>query len=338
MPRSVVATAPVRTADVGGWTDTWFARTGAVCNVAVSPGITVRATLDPAGPPGAASIRLGDGDASPVDLLGDPAPDADRLLVAALRSVPLPGAAHVHIVAGVPAGSGLGTSASVTVALLAALHALRDERPEPDALALAAHAVETGLGLQSGVQDQLAAAHGGVRLYDITYPSLTAMSALGPQDQEVLDALADRLLTVYLGQPHVSGAMHDTVIADLERQDPEPVLGPMRDAARAAMGALRAGDLLAYGRALRAHHEAQRRLHPGLVGSVASAVEAVASAGGGLGWKVNGAGGEGGSMVVLGPADAGARTALREAIERIPGCRILPLRPSPEGVVVRASA
>ena len=30
-----LASAPVRTADIGGWTDTWFAATGVVCNIAI---------------------------------------------------------------------------------------------------------------------------------------------------------------------------------------------------------------------------------------------------------------------------------------------------------------
>ena len=36
------ATAPVRIADCGGWTDTWFAKVGLVCSIAVEPGIRVR--------------------------------------------------------------------------------------------------------------------------------------------------------------------------------------------------------------------------------------------------------------------------------------------------------
>src|SRR5207237_9326036 len=45
--RVVVATAPVRVCDIGGWTDTWFARHGHVCSIAVRPGVTVRATAYP---------------------------------------------------------------------------------------------------------------------------------------------------------------------------------------------------------------------------------------------------------------------------------------------------
>ena len=42
MARTVTATAPVRVCDLGGWTDTWFARRGLVVSIAVRPGATAR--------------------------------------------------------------------------------------------------------------------------------------------------------------------------------------------------------------------------------------------------------------------------------------------------------
>ena len=39
---TINAVAPIRIADIGGWTDTWFAGHGVVCNIAVSPCVDVR--------------------------------------------------------------------------------------------------------------------------------------------------------------------------------------------------------------------------------------------------------------------------------------------------------
>ena len=44
---TVTVTAPVRICDCGGWTDTWFARRGAVLHIAIWPGVTVRASATP---------------------------------------------------------------------------------------------------------------------------------------------------------------------------------------------------------------------------------------------------------------------------------------------------
>ena len=41
------ATSPVRVCDIGGWTDTWFARHGHVFSIAVQPGVAVRAAAYP---------------------------------------------------------------------------------------------------------------------------------------------------------------------------------------------------------------------------------------------------------------------------------------------------
>lgn len=52
--QGVVASVPVRVADVGGWTDTWFGAPGWVCHLAVGPGIRVEARLGD----GPAGVRL----------------------------------------------------------------------------------------------------------------------------------------------------------------------------------------------------------------------------------------------------------------------------------------
>ncbi|HWW52207.1 MAG TPA: hypothetical protein VNY84_00450, partial [Acidimicrobiales bacterium] len=69
-------------------------------------------------------------------------------------------------------------------------------------------------------------------------------------------------------------------------------------------------------------------LHPALVGSAAHEAIAVARASGALGWKVNGAGGEGGSLTVLG----GEARQLVDA-----GLALLPVTISAEGVRVDLS-
>jgi hypothetical protein len=78
--------------------------------------------------------------------------------------------------------------------------------------------------------------------------------------------------------------------------------------------------------------DAQEALHPALVGARHRAVIDVAHRLGATGWKVNGAGGEGGSLtVVLGdhPTSAGA-SELADAIARLdPSWPVLRLRPAP---------
>jgi D-glycero-alpha-D-manno-heptose-7-phosphate kinase len=336
--RIIHARAPLRVNDIGGWTDTWFASRGKVLNLAVDPAVEAQALVfKRTGRPGSrVSIRASNyGQTIRIDPAA-PRPEPHGLLQFAVAILP-PGpdqALEITLHSHVPAGISTGTSAAVTIALLGILNALR---PKPLAwrdLARLAHRVETEkLGQQSGIQDQIAAAHGGISFIEMTeYPDArTTAVALSSDLRAELDR---RLLLVYLGAPHRSSAIHESVIAVLERGGPQlAVLRELAGFAEEARRALRVKDLEAYGKAMILNHEGQRRLGAGLISPSADGVAAVCRRHGAAGWKVNGAGGAGGSMAVLAGPDDVRRLALVEAIERLGGgIRIIPVRLSPRGV------
>lgn len=343
MMRSLVATAPVRICDCGGWTDTWFAGHGAVFHIAVEPGVRVRADVARAnGAARAGCVTL------------EAASFGDRytfepgtrpwvrhpLLEAAVESVGIPTDLHVSITveSAVPPGASTGTSAAVCVALIGALRAVRGEAIEPGAIAAAAHVVETGrLGQQSGVQDQLAAAYGGINFVEIpAYPAARVRRVAVPASARA--ALAHQLRLVFLGRTHQSSTVHEAVVRDVRDVGPShPAIVALRQAAADARDAAQAGDLPRLGAAMRANTEAQRRLHPSLVGADAARVIEAAAAHGALGWKVNGAGGEGGSLTLLTSGDGERDLALDRAVAAADASyRIIPIRLAAEGVAVRA--
>ena len=333
---SVRATAPVRVFDAGGWTDTWFAGSGFVCHLAVGPGAEVVASLAGEGPPAKRHVWLrvpafGDDYDFPLEQ----PPGRHPLLEAALRRfAPARVSLEVNVESSVPAGSSLGTSASVGVALVAALRALDGSPTSPAELARAAHDLETkDLGRQSGVQDHVAAAFGGASLVRVSpYPHFEVEPLLlAPATEQ---ALGKRVVTAYLGAFHDSSAVHETVIAHLEGDSAaaERLLQPMREAAKRAARALVAGDLGSYGRAMVANTEAQAGLHPSLVNPLAREVIAAGAGAGALGWKVNGAGGPGGTVTLLAPE--GAEAKMVEQVEAVAGVQVLDLRPSTAGATV----
>ncbi|MEJ2749865.1 MAG: GHMP kinase, partial [Anaerolineae bacterium] len=101
---------------------------------------------------------------------------------------------------------------------------------------------------------------------------------------------------------------------DLEDAGPEDGrLKALRGTAAPSRNAIYAGDFAALGQAMIANTEAQRNLHPDLVSHDAQQVINMAQAHGALGWKVNGAGGEGGTITILtGPRSSVKRTMIRE--------------------------
>ena len=336
--RVIHARAPIRINDLGGWTDTWFAGHGRVLNLSVLPAVEVEIKVFPN------PRRLGSRVEIRAENYGDrfvfnpdrPKKEPHGLLQFAVAALP-PGPdkrLEISLYSAVPAGISVGTSASVCVGLIGALDALRGGTLDRRKIARLAHLVETeGLGLQSGLQDQIAAARGGISMIEMTsYPRCRVTSVrLSPSIRSELER---RLTLVYLGAPHRSSSMHEEVIASLSNGGPGmKFIRAMSRIPPAARKNLEAGDFVSYGQAMIRNNECQRGLHEGLVSRDADAIAAVAQAHGAAGWKVNGAGGEGGSMTILAPASDSRRREMVRAIEGLGrGIRVIPLSLAPAGV------
>lgn len=318
--RIVNATAPIRICDVGGWTDTWFSGHGNVFNIAVRPNVEIQVKVHDKGAlENAVVLDTEDSDARFAFEVGA-LPGRSPLIEAAVADIGLRGdvAVEISISSRAAAGSSTGTSAATAVALIGALDLLRGGRMTPVRVAYAAHRVEVErLGLQSGIQDQLCAVHGGINY--MTIPSYPRASVRGIRvPNSVAWELEGRLLLVFLGHAHVSSDMHDLVVERLTRSGEGPsLLGKLRVCAEAARDAVYAADFGALGRAMIENTEAQDALHPGIISKQARAVIEEAAAHGALGWKVNGAGGEGGSITLLTGPDVSSRRALVQALRQM---------------------
>jgi D-glycero-alpha-D-manno-heptose-7-phosphate kinase len=337
--RVVNAAAPIRICDIGGWTDTWFAGRGSVFNIAVSPYVEVRIAVHAVDALAARVILNAENYGDHFAFAPGALPGRHPLLEAAVDDVGLPDdvSVEIDIASDAPAGGSTGTSASAVVALIAALDALTPGRMTAHEIAYAAHRIEVDrLGMQAGIQDQLCAAYGGINYIEMTsYPHAT-VSQLSMPDA-IRSELERCLVLLYLGRAHVSSDVHDRVITALEgRGDSSPELERLRRAAQAARDAVHARDLPALGRAMISNTDAQRDLHPELVGGDARMVIDVARANGALGWKVNGAGGDGGSLTLLCGTEMQAKDQLIRAVTEIsPRFRVIPIRLSRHGVRVR---
>src|SRR5262245_46435646 len=339
--RIIRSSAPVRICDNGGWTDTWFARHGKVFNIAVSPLVHVELrVLGYHVRPRPERIVLhveNFGDCYAVDPAG-PGEGRHPMLEAAVRraAVPPDVALDIRLFSDTPPGASMGTSAAVAVALVGALDALTPGRITPMEAAEAAHSIEVDmLKRQSGVQDQLCSAHGGISFVDMyEYPrARVERLAVSEGVYKELDA---RLDVVYLGRSHDSSAVHEKVIREMEDAGPDdPRLAGLRQAAVDSRTAVLGGDLEALGRAMDANTALQARLHRDLVGHDAQRVIERARAHGAAGVKVNGAGGEGGSLTLLGSANGGERQSMIDAILGESSLfREIPVRLSRTGLVV----
>jgi D-glycero-alpha-D-manno-heptose-7-phosphate kinase len=337
--RTITSVAPIRIADFGGWTDTWFATFGRVLNIAVHPlaQVQMRVFARSSGRPPVTIYAENYGERYTLDSVGGTY-DRHPLLEAAVdfMGVPRDLALEIDIFSEAPAGASTGTSAAVSVALIGALDLLSPGRLTPHEVARAAHRIETErLKQQCGVQDQLASAFGGINFIEILdYPRAIVSPLHLPQVVEW--ELEQRLSLIFLGQSHSSSKVHERVIAELEDAGPDAEkLRPLRQTPIRARDALYAGDFVDLGQAMVENTAAQMQLHPDLVSPTHQAVIQLAREHGALGWKVNGAGGDGGSVTILGGRKAAAnRDMLRAITSQVPGTQNIPVHLSPRGLRV----
>jgi len=316
----VKAIAPARILDFGGWTDTWFAGHGLVLNMAVD--LYAKVVIIPREKPGASIVAQDFGEAveirDPSQILYDGKHD---LLKAALNVTQVDGV-DISVYSDVPPGCGTGSSAAVSVALVGALAVLADMHLTPHEVAVLAHRLETEeLGIQSGVQDQVASAMGGIGFHCIDpYPSVSSSPVRLPENISL--ELESRLLLVYTGESHLSGDVHKSVIADYEAgvQRTVDAIQTLRETPLWAKSALMRGDFVELAEIMNINNSAQKRLHPRITTESIEKLEEVARDAGAMGFKVNGAGG-GGSVTLLCASDNVRQV---EAAVKRAGFQILP--------------
>jgi len=323
------ASAPVRLDFAGGWTDVApFAleERGVVVNGAI--GLRAEAEVRTGGE---GFFLHSDDLKDSLRLSGPEALAADGrldLLKAALRRSGL-GAAELRTHCAAPAGSGLGSSGALDVALVAALDAARGIRRTPLELAEEAFTLESvEAALPGGRQDQYAAALGGFHRFEFDQGRVTAHPlALPPA---FAGELARRLVVCYTGVSRVSSRAIERVV-DSYRRGESQVLGALRglaDVAARMADAFMAQDLERIGKLMSENWTLQQRLDPAMRTPEMAALESTMAEAGVLGCKAAGAG-AGGSMFFLVKEPAIAASAAHEA-----GARVLPVTWSAEGVRV----
>lgn len=114
---------------------------------------------------------------------------------------------HIHIESTSPPRSALGGSSCAAVAIISAFHHAFGKSIEPESIAWLAHYLEASVaGVPCGMQDQLAAAFGGVNLWTWKMgkksPEFEQKKILA--DSSDLAAFNKNIIVAYCGIPHVS--------------------------------------------------------------------------------------------------------------------------------------
>ncbi len=338
-PLSIInSVAPIRICDNGGWTDTWFAGHGKIFNIGVYPYAEVQIKVFPDSEQQDRIVINAENYGERYTMIREKRWDKHPLLEASIEYMHVPDdlTFEITLYSEAPGGASTGTSAAVTVALIGALDCLTPGRLTPHEVALAAQRIETEmLGQQCGIQDQLCSAYGGINyieMFNYPYASVSQLQIPNATWWE----LERRLALIYLGKSHRSSDVHEMVIKHLENAGPDcEQLADLRLTAPKSRDALYAADFSALGDAMTENTEAQKRLHPALISPEAARVIEIARQHGALGCKLNGAGGDGGSVTILcNDISQIKRTMIREIEQENPLFKNIPIYLSRYGLRV----
>ncbi len=210
----------------------------------------------------------------------------------ALKFCGIEGQIEITSVADIPAGTGVGSSSSFTVGLLAALHAFTGEYASPERLAAEACEIEIGkLGEPIGKQDQYIAAYGGIRHIRFNPDETVFVDAIvGPGS--LRERLSERLLLLYTGKRRNAR----DILAPQKEDTPSKLdsLRKLRDLAYRTAEVLRGGqDLAELGRILHEGWLLKKAVNPGITDSEIDGAYERARQAGAVGGKLLGAGGGG---------------------------------------------
>jgi D-glycero-alpha-D-manno-heptose-7-phosphate kinase len=241
-----------------------------------------------------------------------------RIFRAALDFTGVGTGIELHSTADVPAGCGLGTSSSFTVALLNALHTYKREFVTQRQLAEEACHIEIDvLGEPIGKQDQYLAALGGLVCLTFEKSGEVIVEPLRIPP-EMLDQLESNTLLFFTGSERSASAILAEQDTKSKIDDPEMInnLHHVKEIGLETRKCLESGKNSRFGELLHVHWETKKKRSAMMTTPFLDECYEVARKNGALGGKLIGAGGSGFFMFYCNNADS-QKPRLVEAMQRM---------------------
>ena len=223
-----------------------------------------------------------------------------ELIREALKMTGIKKSVEIVTMGDIPAGTGLGSSSTVTVGALHAFHTYCDQTISMERLAREACEIEVDiLNKPIGYQDQFIASYGGLRFFEFHKDGSVGHQAL-EIDPEITNQLSNRLLLLYSGTTRKS----ETILSEQKNNihNNLTALSKLKEITCDARIALCEGRLDAIGDLLHESWELKKSLAAGISNGGLEEIYQIARKAGALGGKVTGAGG-GGFLMLYCPAD-----------------------------------
>lgn len=221
------------------------------------------------------------------------------LVKAATKVMEIENGVDLFLHSDMPPGSGLGTSSTMTVALVGALgHWLKLPFVEYDVSELAYRIERQEAGIKGGKQDQYAASFGGFNFIEFLGKT-TVVNPLRVKN-EILNELQYRLMLCYTGKTRLSAGIIDDQVRGYteKREDVVHALDETKKLAINIKNALLLGQIDEFGALLHQGWQSKKRFSTKITDPNIDELYDVARQNGALGGKLLGAGG-GGYLLLL---------------------------------------
>ncbi len=247
-----------------------------------------------------------------------------ELIREALRKTGITKGVEITTMGDIPSeGSGLGSSSTVTVGALHAMHAIRRQLIVAEQLAREACHIELDvLGKPIGIQDQYIAAYGGLRFMEFNGNG-TVTSQEIELNGRTQRHLNDSFLLFFTGMTRQA----EVILAEQKAniQDRIAILCEMKAIAQAAHEELQKGRLEELGHLLHKSWQLKKRMASQVSNGTLDNMYETARKAGAIGGKISGAGG-GGFLLLYCPQDR--KEAVRDALSSL---QELPFRMGQDG-------
>lgn len=331
----VKASCPARIDFTGGFTDVMpFRATQWVDHINLAIDLPVEVTLEPRSD-GLIVLKNKRANINIAFASVDEIEERFSLIKAALKLFGVGSGLTITVDSHAPNGAGLGTSGALSVALAAALTVFVDrELPNNKAeLAVTAAEIERMSGTLGGLQDQFAAAMGGLNLFRF-YGSEYSSERINLSDQRIKE-LEQHVLVLYPGGSRRSTDIVTGVMKDYSRGNPviSNALSSLNKLAPKVLGAIESAWWEELSSLLENVGEQQIILHHDIINDGNQKVINDLNKESIKGIKLLGGGGSGACLLVVSLNDV-ARKSI-EDVSRANGVDVIPVRYAKDGIQVK---
>ena len=210
---------------------------------------------------------------------------------------------HLEYTGNTPTSSGLGTSGVMNLVWLALISQIQLKKKgsitfnTKKELADRVYALEQGMGLVGGKQDQYAAAFGGINFLEFKGENvkITRLNL----DKNFIRKFENSLVLVYTGKPHFSGDSNKSMMDNLKRGKNVKNLLRIKNIAKEMKNALIKKDLKKFADLMNKETEERKLLHSSILPPKIKKIMDTGMKNGAIGAKICGSGG-GGTILFLG--------------------------------------